>query len=488
MLEQARYKAAELLVEGMKRMDTAFSLGMQAGSDVIDTCGHYGSEAMNLVINRALSVETIKTILALVDREQDGFDDYRQFVEEDLGVPAIYYEMLEGTKVIENMPEHFAQICKITGEIYGHCAHAGKQEGLHGPRPSRIYVAGEGSSIAMPGALASKFGEEFGKVPVINKPAAEIKDVCKGDTVILLSNGGTTDTAIALAKQAKDVGAVVVGITMDGESPLAEVCGEENTIVFNCGPEEVVGATKTVVEQCLIVSQIIRGLNGHMRRRDRNAFAGQCKNAKKGKGSMSDLTSEAERMLAGDRAPLDYENLANLYRNALTQPIPQDIIRTISMARELVIIGGEGVHREAALKVAETIGVKVRLIDTSFTLHGDAETMNDRDVVLILEPNTDKIKKIEKKISARVPVFYFGSKLGDFENKLPHGRVIRTPREDNFQSIMDLGVLQNLFVRLAVYKGSKCQPKIADKVGDPIEVTAKTQAQVAAAVPKEGAA
>jgi fructoselysine-6-P-deglycase FrlB-like protein len=425
--------------EAIRRADAAINLGAQTFSGVSDVVGHLKEEALNLIRNRVISPKTMETTKGLVTRSPKGIHPDKQWAWENiLGVPAIFFEMLEGVYSIKDMPDHLPQINAIVDQIAQHCAE--KSEGAVGceddekPSRPRIYVAGEGSSIAMPGALATKFGKNVENATVESLCCAEVNNVKAEDTVIILSNSGKTDTAVKLAERAKEVGALVVGITKDSNSELAKICGEENTVVLHCGEEKAVGATKSVVEQCFVVSEMIRGV-------------------------------------AGDKSPEDYEALSKMYESALTQHISPEMIRKISSARELVIIGREGVHREAALKVAETIGVKVRIIDTSFALHGDEETFSDGDVVLFIEPDNVKVPKIEEHIASRVPVFYFGPKVRNIEPYLAHGQVITTPRGGNYQPVMNLGVLQNLLVRLAVYKGSKCVPDHARKVGDPVAPT-----------------
>lgn len=423
-------KVPEVAFEAVSRAKEAFALVRQTGSHVCELGSNFRDGVLNLMMDRKLEEPVINELLEIIDRDGDigSISPEAEIFLNKHDIPLIYYEMLQGISVIRKMPAHADQIDRLSDGIYNKKdAFLSKMD--KGGRPPRVYVAGEGSSIAIPGALAERFSFDVDDARVISN-CCEAEDILDCDTVIVLSNSGMTDTSVKLAETARKYGAFVVGITKDSESELARICGEENTIVLNCGSEVAVGATKSVVEQCLLVSALIK-------------------------------------RMAVIEGKDDYSKLADQFQIALTQDIPQDMIRKISLARELVIIGSDGVHREAALKVAETIGVKVRIIDKPFALHGDEETFGDGDVILFIDPPNDKLVKIKKHIESRVPVFYL---CGDSKTSedLGYENVISVPSSCDYQPVMHLGAIQNLLIRLAIYKRKNCVPKYCRKVGDAV--------------------
>jgi fructoselysine-6-P-deglycase FrlB-like protein len=406
----------------------AVELCRQAVALVANLSTHFGKGVINLICDRKLEAPDVWQLMHYVDTDTDFTGISKEGMEalDALKIPPIFYEMLQGIRAIRSMPKHEGVVGGICDKINRRLDPVERKEEERQPR---IYVAGEGSSIAIPGALATKFSRDIDNAVVVSRCCSDITDICACDTVIILSNSGMTDTAVRLAERANGVGALTFGITKDSGSELARVCGKENTIILNCGTESAVGATKSVVEQCFVVSEIIRRLS-----------------------SVGYVES-------------NYDELAEIFSTALTQEVPQEIIRRIAFARQLVIIGNHGVHREAALKAAETIGLKVRLIDSSFALHGDEETFGDGDVVLFIEPDLEKLPKIGRHIASRVPVFYLRNDIGVADEFS-----IPVPKHEEYQPVMNLGVVQNLLIRLAIYKGCSCEPQHCRKVGDAVEL------------------
>jgi len=413
----------------LEKGGTAVEFLKQMKSLVVDMVCHCGGGIRNLMRDRKLEAPDIWQLMHFVNASADcaNISEEGMAALRALDIPPIFYEMLQGIRVIKEMPGHEAKIDEICWKILRRIDPSERREEERQPR---IYVAGEGSSIAIPGALAVKFSGEIDNAIVVSRCCAEVPDISSCDTVIILSNSGMTDTAVKLAERAKGVGALAIGITKDPKSELARVCGDENVVTLNCGTEKAVGATKSVVEQCFVVSEIIN------------------------------------RLSSIGYAEEDYDELSELFATALTQEIPQEVVRRIAFARELVIVGNNGVHREAALKAAETIGLKVRLIDTPFALHGDEETFGNGDVILFIEPDLSKLPKIKTHIASRVPVFYLRSDIETADECS-----IPVPKHERYQPVMDLGVVQNLLIRLAIYRGDSCEPKHCRKVGDSVDAT-----------------
>ena len=382
--------------------------------DTVNTALHYVQEIRNAILNRQLSAEDIEALMEKIGLNED-VNTIREFME-DRKIPWIYYEMLEGVQVIKDFNET-TNLDSIFQVIDQHSTSA------ESDRPTRLYVVGEGSSRAIPANLAVKQGLDMDNVEVLGGSCTEVEDIHEEDIVVIMSNSGETDTAIQLADRANASGALTISVTTNETSSLATKC--EHLVHLKCGKEEAVGATKSVVEQILVAYEITMGK---------------------------------------DKKP-DYDQVSQDFQSLLTQSISPDILRQLSLARELIIVGKQGIHKEANLKVAETIGVPVRTIDSPDLLHGDEETFQDHNCVLIFDPDPEKVEKIEKLISSRIPVFYVTSE--GLSQSIPEDRVINIEHDSpDLQPLMNLAAVQNILVRLAIYKGSNCTPKHARKVGD----------------------
>jgi glutamine---fructose-6-phosphate transaminase (isomerizing) len=80
-----------------------------------------------------------------------------------------------------------------------------------------------------------------------------------GYLVVALSQSGATPEIVQAAISMRRSGAVVVGITNEPDSPLAQAC--QVTLLTEAGPELAVPATKTVTAQMLAVAAIAAAFN-----------------------------------------------------------------------------------------------------------------------------------------------------------------------------------------------------------------------------------
>jgi len=427
--------------EVVDKIDSSADAVMQAGKEVVNVAGYFASDMRNLWEDKQLLQEDISRVFDMIlANNADGLElgDINGETKaelESMKIPVIFYEMMQSYFVIRNMGDHEEQLRLLTGRINRHV----RSERNEKTRDSKIFVTGEGSSAAIPGEIAKHMAESFGpkNFTVEAERCGELlngREILSKDAFIIMSNSGETDTAVRLAEKAKAIGARVIVITQNENSPLAKICEKDDVVVLECGKEEAIGATKSVVEQTMIIENIMGKLAGKKR-----------------------------------HAEIDYETLATEFVSNLGAPIDPNIIQNISRARELVVVGARGEQMETALKIAETIGIKVRIIERADILHGHEETLTAGDVVLVLNPYPSKVAKIEEKIASRVPVYYIGS--ADLGNRFAD-RTIKVGRvNDDIQPLVDLAAIQNLLVRLAIYRGSNCEPNYARKVGD--EVAAK---------------
>ena len=86
------------------------------------------------------------------------------------------------------------------------------------------------TAIGKPGFIAQKLSATFASIGVPSHylhPAeaahGDLGHVAKGDVVIALSNSGATEEVVRIAAPLQRIGATLIAITGDGESPLAQV-------------------------------------------------------------------------------------------------------------------------------------------------------------------------------------------------------------------------------------------------------------------------
>jgi 6-phospho-3-hexuloisomerase len=85
----------------------------------------------------------------------------------------------------------------------------------------RIFVLGEGRSGLMGKAFAMRLMHAGYNVYAVGETITP--SIQEGDLLVAISGSGTTGSIVQTAKKAKEVNAVVLGVSTDASSPLAEV-------------------------------------------------------------------------------------------------------------------------------------------------------------------------------------------------------------------------------------------------------------------------
>lgn len=125
----------------------------------------------------------------------------------------------------------------------------------------RIIFTGMGSSVLFPAKHAKARASELNVKNHIEVYFASDLFSCRNFTdtyVILCSNSGMTKETILLQDYAKRKGAKTIAVTSVPDSILAKRC--KGKIIMQCGFEKGVAATKSVVEQGLILDSLIFNL------------------------------------------------------------------------------------------------------------------------------------------------------------------------------------------------------------------------------------
>lgn len=125
----------------------------------------------------------------------------------------------------------------------------------------RIIFTGMGSSVLFPANNAKSRAFELNIKNRVEAYLASELLSCKDFSdshVFLCSNSGMTKETILLQEHIKKRGAEYTAVTAVPDSILARRC--KNKIILQCGFEKAVAATKSVIEQGLVLDSLILNL------------------------------------------------------------------------------------------------------------------------------------------------------------------------------------------------------------------------------------
>lgn len=213
-----------------------------------------------------------------------------------------------------------------------------------------LFLTGEGSSRIFPAKRAIQASlKKAGKTHVITEGCTQAEEYNLSDfAVFAASNSGQTKEVIRLTTGLKNKKHTsVFGMTANKGTKLESIV--DGTHVLNCGKEDAVAATKSVIEQGLFYDAILRNIAGE---------------------KMSGL-----------------DDLADKTEQALTQKIDPAITDIISKASIIYFAGrNNGVAEELALKTNEITRKKSAFLEGTFAVHGIEEVMDKSEVVIWIDP------------------------------------------------------------------------------------------------------
>ncbi len=173
----------------------------------------------------------------------------------------------------------------------------------------------------------------------------------RGYLVVALSQSGVTPEIISTCRAIRAGGAVVLGITNEPRSPLADAV--DLVLSTDAGPERAVPATKTVTAQLAVLATVTSALRA----------------APVPDGTLDGLAGAVTAVLA-DPGPV--RQLADRWR---------DLDRLVVAGRGLAYAAA----LETALKVKETTGILAEGISTADLLHGPIAAVYAGAPVLLVD-------------------------------------------------------------------------------------------------------
>lgn len=293
-------------------------------------------------------------------------------------------------------------------------------------KTGRIMFSGEGSSRILPAKNARRRSLQLGTGFDIQTDGSH--QCCEYDlsnyTVLCDSNSGRTKETLMLARHLQAQGHKnVFSLSANPDTPIEQACVSGH--VLQCGWEQAVAATKSVIEQALYCESIIWNAAGR------------------------------------DMAPL-MAPLADKIEQALTLPVPAQIVDWVRGARTIYFAGmNDGVAEELTLKTNEITRRKSDFLEGTYALHGIEEVMQEGDIVFVVNPIESEYEKYQTVFNnAGVHVVAIDTKPTPFTT-------IQVPDAGELQNYVYLCAGWNILVEIGVDDGINLdKPERARKVGN----------------------
>lgn len=289
-----------------------------------------------------------------------------------------------------------------------------------------IFFTGEGSSRLFPGKRAIyETMKHSSHRPVATDGATQALEYNLDDyAVIGLSNSGKTKELVRLFHKLNNEGHdAFYGITAFDKTPVVELAKE--AAVLTCGPEDAVAATKSVIEQALVVDSIMHVIENR-----------EMPNPK----------------AAGDAL-----------EEVLKQEIDPELIKKVANAGTIYFAGrNNGIAEELTLKTNEITRKKSDYLEGTYAAHGIEEVQNSDDVIIVIDPFEDEEEKFRECLVDGVGLTIIA--ISHRETSFP---TIKIPRVEHYQNYLELAAGWNILVETGIYLGVEMdKPQRARKVGN----------------------
>ncbi len=291
----------------------------------------------------------------------------------------------------------------------------------------RLLFTGEGSSRILPAKNAIRkslrWGIDLALFTDGSRQSAQY-DLSRF-AVFCASNSGRTKEVVLLAKKLAAIGnANRFALTANKDTLLEKECTE--TFVLNCGWEQAVAATKSVVEQALFYESILWHIKG------------------------LDKSEELKK-------------LPGFIEQALTLNIPADIVDQVKKANTIYFAGyNDGVAEELTLKTNEITRRKSDFLEGTYAVHGIEEVMDKNDIVFVVDPIEDEIEKFQEVLVKGVGLTVVA--IADHDTPF---KTIKVPSAGEMNPYVFLCAGWNLLVEIGLATGINLdKPERARKVGN----------------------
>ncbi|MGB0767592.1 MAG: SIS domain-containing protein [Phycisphaeraceae bacterium] len=226
----------------------------------------------------------------------------------------------------------------------------------------KLLLTGEGSSRLFPAKHAIKLARQRGYNLQLHTEAG-----CQAQTydlidwaVLAASNSGRTAEVVKLFKQLEAAGHDKrFSVAAFADSILQQ--SANRGVVLGCGEEGAVAATKSVIEQALVVQSVV------------------------------------EAAVGDERLAARLGELSSAMHAAMTLDVPAEITQTLVDSPVIYWAGAnDGVAEELTLKTNEITRKPSDFLEGTYAAHGIEEVMNAGDVVIWIDPIEDQQAKFDE--------------------------------------------------------------------------------------------
>lgn len=289
-----------------------------------------------------------------------------------------------------------------------------------------LFLTGEGSSRIFPAKRAQHAARRMGSENIIlNEGSTQAMEYnLKNFAVFGASNSGQTKEVVRLFQHLNMNGHnCFFGITANRDTTLESLAMA--THVLNCGREDAVAATKSVIEQGLFYDSLIRNINDIEMR------------------SLGKLAEDVHEVLTMDIDP----GLVTIMKNA-----------------DMIYFAGKnnGVAEELTLKTNEITRKKSDFLEGTYAVHGIEEVMDKNEVVIIVDPFESEEEKFNDCLVKGVGMTVVA--ISDRDTSFP---TIKIPDAGPYKEYVQLAAGWNLLVEIGTALGIDLdKPVRARKVGN----------------------
>ena len=321
-------------------------------------------------------------------------------------------EMAEAAAVIQNFSVEQAR------EVYKNAL-----------KKSRFFLTGEGSSRIFPAkhaidlALRKNLKQEFhteGSYQAMELPLIDWQ-------VFAASNSGKTKELILLLRKLQQEQQTALGITNGRQTPVHQLTA--STYLLNCGAEQAIAATKTVVEQALFSHALVSDLAGE------------------------DLAAQLPAAAAA----------AGQVLNGKVEARITDIL---AGGQRVYWVGrNDGVAEELMLKTMEITRKSAMYLEGTLAFHGIEEVMSDQDVMILVDPFAWEEENFEQVLRQKIGIKIIA--ISDHQTKFP---TIMIPAIEEFKGYLQLMAGWKLLASAGIQLGINIdRPARARKVGNELK-------------------
>ena len=213
------------------------------------------------------------------------------------------------------------------------------------------------------------------------------------------------------------------GLTSNNDSRLEKLA--ISTHILQCGKENAVAETKSVIEQALFYDSLVRNM----------------------------LNMKMEGL----------EQLSDQVEEALNMSIDKEIIDRLKAAGLIYFAGrNNGVAEELALKTNEIARKKSDFLEGTYAVHGIEEVMCESEALVIIDPFKEEEIKFRECLEDGVKMFLIA--ISDTNTNFP---TIKIPGSKDYKEYIELAAGWNLLVELGISLDIDLDhPKRARKVGN----------------------